>query len=366
MGSHGKANRPAQLLITGLAVWATLAGVAEGTDYFSGGLADLPIPAWSVGSQYLIAALSCALSLILAWSLPGRPDAEALALHLGLLALAHALLVDGSGSPGPLHRGTFAVSGAGALAAFVGFTRIFPAFDPEGAGRERWPYVREPLAAWSWALALPYAGLLFLTYSRYGDEFGMMLVERYSPGARVGVALVALGFVAGVSVGVGSLLRRHRVAERSDQKRILLILAAYLLSFAVLLILASLVTLAIATGNRFLIVSSTWAGYILWPVAVVTVLLALFVAVFFTTVFDPSGAIRRTAVYGSLVVVLTFAFAGIEELVTAAATDRLGLPDAVGTWIAGGTVALAVSPLHGFLDRRIRSQLHDRGLDVEA
>ena len=111
------------------------------------------------------------------------------------------------------------------------------------------------------------------------------------------------------------------------------------------------------TGSRPLVALSTRASYVLWPVAVLPALAALFTAVFFTRAFDPTLAIRRTAVYGTLFVAMTFAFAGLEELITSQMTQRLGLPDLAGTWVAGGAVALAVGPVRDVLDGAVRVRM---------
>ena len=338
-----------------MVIWAAIASFLEGSTYFGEAVASPPIPSWVVASQYSIAAMAAALAMVLAWRLPTQIDAKALSLHLALLAVAHALLIDGAGSPSRLHRLTFSVTGSGAIAAFVAFTRVFPQpIERFSVPQAQLAVVLDRTTVWTALLAIPYAGLLYFTYASYGDEYGMMLVERYVPGARVAVGLIAVGFVAAISVGVRGLWQSYAGAGDSGRRRILIVVAGYIFSFFALLAMASLVGLALLTGSRPLVAFSTWASYVLWPIAVLPALAALFAAVFFTRAFDPTLAIRRTAVYGTLFVAMTFVFAGLEELITSQITQRFGLPDLAGTWIAGGAVALVVGPVRDMLDRAVR------------
>ena len=46
-----------------------------------------------------------------------------------------------------------------------------------------------------------------------------------------------------------------------------------------------------------------------------------------------------------MLLTLTFVFAGIEEVAQSVLVSRMGVPDAVSTWIGAGAVALLVGPL---------------------
>lgn len=63
---------------------------------------------------------------------------------------------------------------------------------------------------------------------------------------------------------------------------------------------------------------------------------------------------HRSAIAGTLTVVILFAFAALEDTITDLVISRVGLPDAVGTWLAGGLVAISLNPLYRWLEKRVR------------
>lgn len=84
------------------------------------------------------------------------------------------------------------------------------------------------------------------------------------------------------------------------------------------------------------------------PVRIAIVVLAtaaVAVAVLYRGAIDPGLAIRKTALYGALGTLLLFVFAGVENVVADLVAERLGFGRSIGSWIAGGTVALAFGPL---------------------
>ena len=108
------------------------------------------------------------------------------------------------------------------MASFIAFTRVFPdpIDDREGPADMRL-LLRDPIsraAAW---LSVPYAGLLYFTYARYGSDYGAMLVREYNPGARAAVGLITLGFLVAATVGVWSIWRSYGRAAVEGRGRII-------------------------------------------------------------------------------------------------------------------------------------------------
>jgi hypothetical protein len=89
-------------------------------------------------------------------------------------------------------------------------------------------------------------------------------------------------------------------------------------------------------------------------------LATLVLAVFFDGAVDPGLVIKRTTVYGILAGVLLFGFGVLENALEDILLTRIGLPPGSGTWLAGGTMAVAFRPLHDFLSTRIGGWLDPR------
>jgi len=97
-------------------------------------------------------------------------------------------------------------------------------------------------------------------------------------------------------------------------------------------------------------------------------LTALVLAVFFDGAVDPGLAIKKTTIYGVLAGALLFGFGVLENALEDVVLTRIGLPPGSGTWLAGGTMAVAFKPLHSFLSARIGEWLDPRlsvGVDCE-
>ena len=98
-------------------------------------------------------------------------------------------------------------------------------------------------------------------------------------------------------------------------------------------------------------------------------LTSLVLAVFFDGAVDPGLAIKRTTIYGALAGALLFGFGVLENALEDVVLARIGLPPGSGTWLAGGTMAVAFKPLHAFLSARIGGWLDPKlrgGVEAES
>jgi len=72
---------------------------------------------------------------------------------------------------------------------------------------------------------------------------------------------------------------------------------------------------------------------------------SVLVGVFWEGAVDPRLAIRRTALFGGLSVVLLFMFGALEVVLSDYVLAAAGAPSGAGAWVAGGGVALAFGPI---------------------
>ena len=75
----------------------------------------------------------------------------------------------------------------------------------------------------------------------------------------------------------------------------------------------------------------------------IVIVTALGFAVLVGGAVDPALAIRRTTVYGTLVLLFAFGFAAIEELVAETLVGRIGISDRSASILLGALVAVAGS-----------------------
>lgn len=88
-----------------------------------------------------------------------------------------------------------------------------------------------------------------------------------------------------------------------------------------------------------------------FAVGVLAMVICLAVGVFYDGALESALVIRRSAIYTAFGVLITFLFAGVENLVSSHLTARLGLPNVASTFLAGGAAALAFGALRGLVGR---------------
>lgn len=303
--------------------------------------------------------LAATIALTLAWRASHRADARALAWflafftlfnlgdavrELGLLPAAGA----GRGVVWMLDGGTWWL----ALAAFLRFSALFPrpltSADLDAAGLAPWrARLLDARVVWGGAALLVPAS--FALAQLAGGEIGAggPLTLRLA-GFVVLLGLVA-GFLWAMVQGVRHLRIRYRSVDAADRRRILWVVQGFVLALWLIVIgLAATLPVALAA-----IVGSGW----IWPlipilaiaIAPLVIVVFLAVAIFYDGAIDPTLVISRTALYGAFGVVLTFLFAGVENLASSALVRGLGLPEDSAGWIAAGTVGL----VFGFARHRL-------------
>jgi hypothetical protein len=304
---------------------------------------DLFAGLWT--TEVLLAAM---LALVLIWRTGERPDTRALALFFVFLPLFNfdsPLRNLGVLGDSRVVDSAATVLGAAtwwlALAAFLRFSAVFPRpLTPahlHAAGLPRWrSRLLDAKAVWVSALLL---GLL-------SGSLGVLM----ETGAGVPLPLTAIlfalllalivGFLWTIVQGVRHLRIRYRTSGPADRRRILWVVQGFFLAmWAIFIGIAGLLPAALAAAAE-----APW----IWPTLpvlaiaaaplVITVFLAI--AIFYDGAIDPALVIRRTALYGAFGVVLTFLFAGVENLASSAIGARLGVPEGWAGWIGAGTVAL--------------------------
>jgi len=199
-----------------------------------------------------------------------------------------------------------------------------------------------------------------------------LLVATDDAGAWV-IIPVSIWLVGAPTAMWNFIVIRYATSPLPDQRRIL--------GMALALVPGSIVTVAplgafvwVFAGGEDLASPETMAfrgllaSLLLLPPLTVS-LAAVVLAVFFDGAVDPGLAIKKTTIYGALAGALLFGFGALENALEDLVLARIGLPPGSGTWLAGGTMAVAFKPLHAFLSARIGGWLDPRlpgAVEVES
>ncbi len=318
----------------------------------------------------VVAGISAAvLALMLAWRAASRADSRALALFLALLSY----FLDWS-TIGYLEEGrsdvvrvfidwSIPTSTLFAVAALVRFSALFPLpLTPADVGVGRvagrasgaWAAFRawllRPAAAWGLA-----AGILTL------DAIGFAVSGPLSRalGVRVSLSGVLIPLTVGLLIGalalvVANLRASYAASDAAGRRRLFWVLEG-VFAATIILALASAVKLALMLAGRPAAFGSLYALTSFTGLALLVLCLAI--AMFRAGALDPALAIRRTALYGLVGIVMVFLFTGAEQFIEEVLATHLGLGSKASGMLTGGTVALAFEPIK----HRIAA-LVDRGL----
>lgn len=337
------------------------------------------VPPAVIYSQYLIAVASGLLAVLLAWTSLQLSGVTFLVIHLVSLSLGHALMIDSSGSPGFLHRGSFTLFGALAVVAFVRYTSEFPReLKPAELVRAKaelplvlirwlrradessqpWFFARVWRGLQShvvstprtvWLAGIAYAILIYWMHANYGSPYSMVMFHLSDGTARACWALFVIVFMFAIFIGLSNLRVNYAYSAPEQQRRILWLTQGYVSALFVLTFAIAMGLVAVVAGNPVVWRIATDVAFVAWPLAVLTVLACFFTSIFFSGVFDPALVLRKTSLYATMVIVMVFLFAGVESLLQSRLTAWLGLPENVSVWIGGGVIALLVGPLHSWL-----------------
>jgi hypothetical protein len=169
------------------------------------------------------------------------------------------------------------------------------------------------------------------------------------------LAVVLAAFILGGT----NLQLAYRSATREGRRRTFWVIEGFVATVAVFTLASLLKAVQMAGGGQ----SGEW--YSLAVVLAFDVFLGcLTIAMFFSGALDPSLAIKRTAIYGALGLVLVFIFVAVENAVQDHLRAWLHLSDSASGVVIGGTVALTVEPIKERITRLTERLL--RGPDASG
>ncbi len=358
---------------------------------------------------------ACGIGFALAWRAAHRPAARALTWFLGSLALfwasVYLAVVLGRGGPdAPAWvRPLIEVDGLIihlalwlAPAAFLSFSTVFPRpltpadlvppsppADRGGAGKgvravaarvvrlgARPGYwlrrlLLRPRPVWAVAIVAGSLPLLLYVIARVvgAESVG---VDGTSPLiARIGAAtlgvLIALFIVVGAPVAILisalNLRLSYRLADVDDRRRIRWIVDGCVVGTVGLFANIALQSVMQQLGLEHPVAKAI-PGTIL-GLGNLAMVICLAVGVFYDGALESSLIVRRSAVYTAFGVLITFVFAGVENIASSLLSARLGLPDGASSFIAGGAAALAFGALRSTVARIVRPRSADAVETVE-
>jgi hypothetical protein len=104
-----------------------------------------------------------------------------------------------------------------------------------------------------------------------------------------------------------------------------------------------------------------WLHTLLMPLGLGVFVVLLAFGVLFHDALQVDLVLRGTIVYGSLIVLITGLFVGLENLLSSILAGWFGLPSAIGGWSAALVIALAFDPIRKraeFASRRLTARLY--------
>lgn len=305
------------------------------------------------------------LALLLAWKASRRIEARILTIFLlGLLVPGTGGALRGLGLPDWVELVlVFGVVWLGA-GAFVRLTAVFPyrltAYDVQTESSARTRRAVAALDRWMlrpttpWTLAAIGTALI-----AGGDAVGATGFEGIGGWLTLaGLAAIPFALVEGVRL----LRRGYRLAEVEARRRTLWMVTGLSSGTGLLvvsLLVAPLLGIALLPLLPDFFDVTIMVSIVLIPFAPIFVIAGIATGMFYSGAIDPGLVIRRTTMYGALGILGTFAFAGVEQLVTSYLVSRFRLPESTGPIVAGGVVAVLISPLY----TRLRRWLGIRGDD---
>jgi len=162
---------------------------------------------------------------------------------------------------------------------------------------------------------------------------------------------VELGLPLGFSVASVNLWTSYADALESDRSKIFWVAEGVALLFLGIVFPVAL-DLALGAFGRELPQFIHWYA---WAASMWGFIVCLAFAVFGRGAIPAGLLFRRTTLTGGVTVIALFFFAGLEDLVTDLVLSRTSLPDATGSWVAGGLVAVLLSPLYRRLERGLNA-----------
>jgi len=168
------------------------------------------------------------------------------------------------------------------------------------------------------------------------------------------LAVVYAGVLLLLTSGIGMtfIIANFKAATQDERRKMLWIVEGIAASIWIAYFGGFVELVGSATG---LFQFEEW-GLLCVPAALLAFIAGTAFAVFFRGAIDPGLVIRRTTLYGIVASLAIFAFAGIENLVADVLATRLGFSPKLGSWIAGGTIALGFNPVRLAVVRRLAAR----------
>lgn len=322
--------------------------VAAHPDYLSGigGLAMVPV---ALGSAIELA--TAALGLFIVWRAWDRQGARVLALFLALAGIGWP---SGMGLPQSVIDAIPALVIPTAVSALLRFSVVFPQpLDPRAPG---WPppwlrRLHEPLPLAAAAAFFTVVSALLVPLSLAAAEL---------------LTLPAL--MAGAGLAMFNLRAAYRRAAPAERRRLLWLVTGFYAFFWALLLAVPIGVVMYSVGSLVTQIPGAVTDIAFYSVLDVgLLLLPLFMAVgiFYGGALDPRLAIRAASIYGALGLILLSMFVAVENVASSQLMDVMHMPDNLGGWIAGTTVAVVCGPLWKWVESRSDGVL-DRLLPAAA
>ena len=322
----------------------------------------------AVSASLIIAMIACGLALLLVVRAGDRYEARGLALFLSLIAVCWGsvlrfaslergpggaptgLNISVSGTPLLLAILAFALAGA----ALLRLSTRFPQDLDRGTDGPA-PLLRRSWVPWALALATPLLlppGVSLIGRSARALGFSPDTVLASLPWALGVVATLIAAIVLGmVGQAIANFVRGFRLADAPSRRSALWLVVGVVGS--ALLVLASTLLLALdmALPVSLGLLSRYTPAIVLFAPLVMVVCVA--VAILHAGAVDPRLALRRSTINGIAGTVGLLVFAGLENSLSAWVESRLGLPGAIGSFLAGTISAGTFLPVQRSLGRRI-------------
>jgi hypothetical protein len=324
------------------------------------------------GATYLnliFAAYASIIAVFVVWKVGKRADGRALSLLMAFFSLHLALSVTPAGQADPRERVALVIVLSMAFVAAIRFWMFFPhimqeeevrALATRREIRSRFDrFNRWTARVVATVLRSATARLLFLAaVAVFSYELTSPSTYQYNLYARDSLVpdnpLIHVAGLPAVLLTVIFAWTAFRLAHRDERRRMLWIIFGQITIGVWVTMAVLLAWLQGATGSAPLTAAAGFVGRTYHPVTTFVNLTGFAAAIFYSGAFDLRPLINRTTVYGAVLVVLTFVFAGVEEVVQSQVAGRLGLPEGLGTWIGAAAVAGAMGPVKTRLDKVVK------------
>lgn len=314
-----------------------------------------------------LGAYSLLLSVFLAWKVGGRREGRTMALTLASIALLMTHLVAPTGELTVMARVTVIVAVLMVFWLAVRLWTVFPQTMDSAAARTLLARGGSSVGARlnrlsartvvavlesRWAPLTYYAAVAVFAwrFTRPGS-FEYSLYRRTASVADE-VFLNGAGFPA-VLVTMAFAWTAFRLADADRRNRVLWIVLTQMAGALWVVFTLVFGWLDRVTGSA--IVHAIGIAFLrTYPFSWLLGITGFAIAIFHSGAMDLRPIINKTTVYGSVFMLLTFLFAGVEELIESQVAARLGVSEGAGTWIAAAFVAVAVGPVRAWTDQVVK------------